>query len=53
MRDSAIMCDVVIRSYDEEIKTIPTNSNEWNIPCKAQSYFYFSFFNYHCIIDRC
>ena len=43
MRDSAIMCDVVIRPYDEEIKTIPTNSNEWNITCKAQNYFTFLF----------
>ena len=25
---SAIMCDEVIESYDEEIKTIPTNFNE-------------------------
>ena len=28
MDDSAIMCDEVIESYDEEIKTIPTNFNE-------------------------
>ena len=28
MDDSAIMCDEVIESYDEEIKTIPRNFNE-------------------------
>ena len=28
MDDSAIMCDEVIESYDEEIKTIPTNFDE-------------------------
>ena len=28
MNDSAIMCDEIIESYDEETKTIPTNFNE-------------------------
>ena len=28
MDDSLIMCDEVINSYEEEIKTIPTNFNE-------------------------
>ena len=28
MDDSAITCDEVIKSCDEEIKTIPTNFNE-------------------------
>ena len=28
MDDSAIVCDDVIKSYDEEIKIIPTNFNE-------------------------
>ena len=28
MDDSAIMCDEVIESYDEEMKTIPTNKKE-------------------------
>ena len=37
MDDSAIICDEVIKSYDEEIKTIPTNFNEKNITCKTQS----------------
>ena len=28
MDDSTIFCDEVMKSYDEEIKTIPTNFNE-------------------------
>ena len=28
MDDSVITCDEVMKSYDEEIKTIPTNFNE-------------------------
>ena len=28
MDDSAIMCNKVIKTYDEEIKTIPTNFHE-------------------------
>ena len=28
MNDAAIICDEVIKSYYEEIKTIPTNFNE-------------------------
>ena len=28
MDDSAIICDELIESYNEEIKTIPTNFNE-------------------------
>ena len=28
MDDSTIICDDVIKLYDEEIKTIPTNFNE-------------------------
>ena len=27
MDDSAFMCDEVIKSYDKEIKTVPTNFN--------------------------
>ena len=27
MDDSVLICDEVIKSYDEEIKTIPTNLN--------------------------
>ena len=37
--DSAITCDEVIESYDEEIKTVPTNFNEKNITCKTQSFY--------------
>ena len=39
MNDSAIICDEVIKSYNEEIKTIPTNFNEKNITCKTQSFY--------------
>ena len=31
------MCDKVIDSYDEDVKTIPTNFNEKYITCKAQN----------------
>ena len=34
-----ITCDEVIKSYDEEIKTIPTNFDEKNITCKTQSFY--------------
>ena len=34
MDDSVITCDETIKSYDEEIKTVPTNFNEKNIICK-------------------
>ena len=32
--DPVIMCDEIIKSYDEEIKTVPTNFNEKNIMYK-------------------
>ena len=45
MDDSVMICDEVIKSYDEEIKSIPTNFNEKNITCKTQSfYFLLAFF---------
>ena len=37
MDDSAITCDEVIESYDEETKTIPTNFNEKKAICKMQN----------------
>ena len=37
MGESAIICDEVTKSYNEEIKTIPTNFNEKNITFKTQS----------------
>ena len=41
MDGSAIICDETIKSYDEEIKTIPINFNENNITCKHKvSIFY-------------
>ena len=39
MDDSVIKCDEVIKLYDEEIKTIPTNFNEKNITCKTQNFY--------------
>ena len=33
--DSTIICDEVIESYDEEIKTTPTNFNEKKVTCKT------------------
>ena len=37
MDDSMITCDEVIKSYDEKIKTIPTNFNEKKVTCKTQN----------------
>ena len=55
MDDSAITCDESVRSYVEEIKTIPTNFNEKNIICKAQNFYILIdfFINYYYIIDSC
>ena len=39
MGNSAIMCNEVIESYNEETKTVPTNFNEENITCKTQSFY--------------
>ena len=36
MDDSTIICDEVIKSYNEETKTIPTNFNEKKVTCKTQ-----------------
>ena len=35
MDDSKIICDEVIKSYDEETKTIPTNFDGKKITCKT------------------
>ena len=39
MGDSTIICDDVIESYDEEIKTIPKNFKEKKVTCKTQSFY--------------
>ena len=39
MDDSTIICDEVMKSYDEEIKTIPTNFNEKKVTCKTQFFY--------------
>ena len=41
---SAIICDEVIESYHEEIKTIPSNFDEKNITCTAQNFYILFFF---------
>ena len=52
MVDPAITCDEIIKSYNEETKTILTNFNEKKATCKRQ-FFYFTciFINYYNIID--
>ena len=37
MDDSTITCDEVTKSYDEEIKTLPTNFNVKKVTFKTQS----------------
>ena len=39
MDNSGIMSDEIIESYDEEIKTIPTNFNEKKATCKMQNFY--------------
>ena len=39
MDDSVIICDEVIESYDQEIKTIPTNFNEKKATCKMKNFY--------------
>ena len=39
MDNSFITGDKVIESYDEEMKTIPTNLHEKYITCKAQNFY--------------
>ena len=39
MDNSAIMCDEIGESYDEETKTILTNFIKINITCRAQNFY--------------
>ena len=39
MDDSAITCDKIIESDDEETKTIPTNFHERKVTCKTQNFY--------------
>ena len=50
-----IACDEVIKSYDEKIKTSPTNFDEKNITCKTQSFYILLIFyiSRYYIIDSC
>ena len=42
--DSAIIYDEVIKSYEQKIKTIPTNFNEKKVACKKAKFLYFTWF---------
>ena len=37
--DSMVTCQEVMKSYEEEIKTIPTNFNENKVTCKTQRFY--------------
>ena len=37
--DSAIICDGVIKSYDEEIKTVSANFNGKKVTCEMQNFY--------------
>ena len=50
--DSTIILDEVIKAYDEEIKTIPTNFNQKKVTCYLL-YFTCVFIYYQSIIDSC
>ena len=39
MDDSAIRCDVVIESFNEEIKIIQINFNEKKATCKMENFY--------------
>ena len=39
MDDSAIECDEIIESYNEETKTIPAKFNKNKTTCKTQNFF--------------
>ena len=43
MDDSTIICDEIIKSYDEEIKTISANFNKRKVTCKTQSFYLHSY----------
>ena len=49
-----VTSDEVIKSFDKEIKTIPTNFNEKKVTCKTRFlYFTCLFSNRHYMIDSC
>ena len=53
MDDSVIICDEVIKSYDEQIKFIPENFNEKKLWNTKFLHFTCLFINHHHIIDSC
>ena len=42
--DSVIICDEVIESYNEEVKTIPTNFNEKKVASKCKMFIFYLHF---------
>ena len=44
MDDSAIICDEVVESYNEEMRSIPTSFNRKNVICKTQNFYILLFF---------
>ena len=47
MDDSAIICDEVIKSYDQEIRTVPTNlMKKMELVKHKVSIFYLSFYQF-------
>ena len=55
MDDSAITCDEIIESYDEETKTILTNFNETKAIFKIHKFYILTciFINYCSILNSC
>ena len=56
MDDSAIMCDEIAESYEEDVKDKlhnETNLNEKMAACKMQICFTCIFIDYYSIIDSC
>ena len=39
MDDSTIICDEVMKSYDEEVKAISRNFSEKKVTCKTQKFY--------------
>ena len=52
MDHSMTTCDEVIKSHEEEIKTIPSNFNEKKVTCKTHFFILCVFINYYNI-DSC
>ena len=53
MDDSMTTCDEVIKSHEEELKTIPSNFNEKKATCTTQFFFILCVFINYYNIDSC